>query len=81
MYVTVDLAWDQNPSSDLAGYKISWGAGSGRETMVLVQADVLSMQVLARATPGTLLSFHLQAFDMASNETARKTIKTVYIEE
>lgn len=29
---TVNLAWDQNPESDLLGYNIYWGDASGRYT-------------------------------------------------
>ncbi len=80
MRIAVDLSWNGNTESDLAGYKITWGDGKTAERAVMVRKDLTSIQILAVVKRKTLTTFWGQAFDIAGNESEKRILKRVYVE-
>jgi len=81
MRILVDLSWNANTETDLAGYKVTWGDGKSKERVVMVRKEVTALQVSALVKANTLTTFAVQAFDLAGNESARKTVKTIWVED
>lgn len=80
MRIMVDLSWEQNSETDLAGYKLTWGDGRTAERAVMVRGNVTAFQVSALVKPKTLTTFAVQAFDIAGNISEKKVLKTVWVE-
>lgn len=75
MRLTVDLTWDANQETDLAGYKITWG-----DRAILLGKDVTELKLSVLVKPKTVYEFTVQAFDVAGNESAKRTLTAVYVE-
>jgi hypothetical protein len=60
--VSVTLAWDASPSTNIAGYKIYYGTNSGSYTQV-VSAGPATQRAIAGLTPGTSYFFAATACD------------------
>lgn len=80
MRVTVDLWWSDSVSDrDIAGYKIYWSGPRQAQKALTVQKDVSAMQLSVELKPKTFYTFAVAAFDVAGNESVKRTLKVVYI--
>ena len=81
MRILVELSWNENTESDLAGYKILWSKPNEKERGVMVRKDVTLLQVSLRVKPGQTYEFRLWPFDVAGNMPKEgRVIKAVYVE-
>lgn len=80
MRLTVDLSWNANTETDLAGYKVTWGDGRSAERAVMMRGNVTAMQISALVKANTLTTFAVQAFDVAGNMSDKKVLKAVWVE-
>lgn len=80
MRITVDLSWQENTESDLAGYKITWGDGKTAERAVMVRKELTSIQISAVVKRKAMTTFSVQAFDIAGNESDKRIVKRAYVE-
>ena len=76
MRIAVELTWEPNQETDLAGYKVSWGKGKE----LLLQRDVTKIQLSLLLAPKQAHTFSVQAFDMAGNISEKRTLKVVYLD-
>lgn len=80
MRVTVDLTWNENTESDLAGYKVYWSAYKQPEKYVTLLLGVQAVRLSVRLKPKVAYTFFVTAYDKAGNESTRSTLKAVYLE-
>jgi dockerin type I repeat protein/fibronectin type III domain protein len=65
----VNLAWDTNTESDLAGYKVKYGTAPGTYSTVLPLPKSTTTYQVQSLTPGTTYYFVVTAYDNAGNES------------
>ena len=80
MRIEVNLTWEPNTESDLAGYQLTWGDGKTKERAVMVQKGTTAVQVSALVKAKTLTTFAVQAFDVAGNMSEKKVLHAVWVE-
>jgi len=65
---TVDLAWDTNTETDLAGYKMHYGTAKGVYNVVVDVGNKTSVNI-SGLTPGSTYFFVATAYDKSGNES------------
>jgi len=66
---TVDLAWDANSESDLAGYELHYGTSSGSYTNLKVFGRTATQGSVTGLLEGNTYYFALKAFDSSGNRS------------
>lgn len=79
MLVTVDLSWRRSAEPDVAGYRIYWSGARHPERAVTVPSSVHTLCLAVSLRTKTVYTFAVTAFDAAGNESARTTLKAVYV--
>lgn len=80
MRVTVDLTWDMNTESDLAGYKVYWSDGKQKPKALAFSGGTLGVQLSVLLKPKTVYTFSVSAYDIAGNESEQRVLKAVWCE-
>ncbi|GKS58349.1 hypothetical protein YTPLAS18_18760 [Nitrospira sp.] len=65
----VTLAWDPNPETDIAGYKVYVGTKSGRYGPPISLGNVTTY-TFANLEPGSTYYFVVTAYDKSGNESS-----------
>ena len=68
---SVSLAWDENPESDVAGYRLRWGTAPGDHSLGSqdVPGRTSISTTLQDLTAGVTYYFVVHAYDLAGNES------------
>lgn len=80
MRIVIDLSWQANTETDLAGYKVSWSDGITPERAVMLRGPVTALQVSALVKARAVTTFAVQTFDIAGNMSEKKILKSVWVE-
>jgi len=79
MTTRVELQWDKNTESDLAGYKVTWETDEpGNHHAILLQRDVTNITLDVILKRKKLYTFSVSAFDGAGNESKPTRLKAWY---
>lgn len=76
---TVELTWNANTESDLAGYKLYSGTASGQYGAPIELGKVTSYQFQLNPTVGTAYYFAVTAFDTSGNESAKSSEVSAFV--
>jgi len=76
---TVEVSWNANTESDLAGYKLYYGTASNTYGAPIDVGDVTRHTLTLSPSVGTTYYFAVSAYDTSGNESVRSQEVSLFI--
>ena len=76
---TVELTWNANTESDLAGYKLYSGTAAGQYGAPIDMGKVTAYQMTITPSVGATYYFALTAYDTSGNESVKSSEVSAFI--
>jgi fibronectin type 3 domain-containing protein len=77
----VQLTWNANTETDLAGYKVYYGTAAGTYGVPVDVGNVITYTMTITPTTGATYYFALTAYDTSGNESAKSSEVSVFLKD